>query len=253
MSLITFAFAATGALWNPAMLSTHPRTRPHIARSATAASTPAAAPSSSSGSFDFRTIASEHYLAVAGTQMMIVRGLSDVIAQVCSGYSDVPLNYWLTVTSVCSGGDCATPFAVVDFHHAAAMVDFHHAAAMAAVGLVTSGCGGALWWRHLERSLGPKTPGIHKVAADFTCWAPSVIAANLVLVPMLCGRELEPAVEAMQRALPGMLQWEFCLFVPFNIVLFTRSDLVPVDMRPSYKACLSMIFSTILSLSCASN
>ena len=42
MPLIFFAFAATGALWNPAMLSTHPRTRPYIARSGGAASTPAA-------------------------------------------------------------------------------------------------------------------------------------------------------------------------------------------------------------------
>ena len=187
-------------------------------------------------------IASEHYLALAGTQMMLVRGLSDIIAQFVDAYHEVPLGYWATISAICSSQHCISPLD---------QIDFGHVAVMAVVGFLTSGVGGALWWRHLERHFGPSAPSLHKVAADYTFWAPTVIAANLVFVPVLCGRDVITAVENMQANLPGMLQWEFLLFVPFNIVLFTRSDLVPPEMRPSYKACLSLVFSTVLSLSCA--
>ena len=70
-------------------------------------------------------------------------------------------------------------------------IDSQHALVMALVGIGMSGCGGALWLRHLERTLGPSDGPksvLTKSCADLLCWGPIVNSANLVLVPLLLVR-----------------------------------------------------------------
>jgi hypothetical protein len=189
-------------------------------------------------------LAREHYLPVAAAQMGIVRGLSDVVAQTMVAYSSVPLRWAPTVAMQCTAGNCAS-----------FSLDIGHAAAMALVGLTTSGCGGALWLRHLESRLGPTAGstrlGVQKSLADYTCWAPVVNSLNLMLVPLLCAHGVEASLSNVHNNLVPLMQLELLLFGPFNLVIFSRDDLIPPELRPTVKAMLSFVFSVGLSASCS--
>ena len=108
----------------------------------------------------YRRLTQEHYVATAAVQMGVVRGVADVLGQ---------------------------------HLHGAASIDGVHVAAMMVTGLSVSGAGGAMWLRHLESRLGPSdgtTSVLRKTVLDYTCWAPTVNCANLLLVSLLTVRLL---------------------------------------------------------------
>ena len=190
-------------------------------------------------------LAQRHYLPVAAVQMCLVRALSDVVAQAFSAYHTVPLQWASTVAWQCSAAGCESHFTL----------DIVHVLAMGLVGLTTSGCGGALWLRHLEAQMGPTdgsgTVALQKSAADFMCYAPVVNCVNLLLVPLLCGHPIDESLANMQAHLPELMRLELMLFGPFNLLIFSRADLISPDLRPTCKAMLSFVFSVGLGFACA--
>ena len=142
-------------------------------RAASAASTTAAgavAAWAEGAGASYQRVADEHFVPLAAAQMAVVRGAADLVGQ----------------------------------HSMHATLDPSHAAVMAVVGLGMSGCGGALWLRHLERALGPSdgpTKVLTKATADLLCWGPIVNSANLVLVPLLLVRRRASGLLAALLAL----------------------------------------------------
>ena len=229
-------FFVVGALL---ALAPPPLQRPAVA----IAATPVAVPPPFFAQME--ALAQRHYLPVAAAQMCLVRSLSDVVAQMFAAYHTVPLQWASTVAWQCSAAGCESQFTL----------DIVHVLAMGLVGLTTSGCGGALWLRHLEAQMGP-TDGsgvvaLQKSAADFMCYAPIVNCANLLLVPLLCGHPVGEALTNMQAHLPELMKLELMLFGPFNLLIFSRADLISPDLRPTCKAMLSFVFSVGLGFACA--
>lgn len=190
-------------------------------------------------------LAQEHYYPMAAVQMAVVRCSSDVFAQWYTAYHGVPLRWLHTVVYECSRAGCTSSF---EF-------DFAHLAAMGLIGLTTSGLGGAMWLRHLEAQLGPTNGAtdvaVQKSLADYVCWGSTVNAANLLLVPLLCGQALDTSLANVYANWLPLMRLELLLFGPFNLLLFSRADLVPVELRPTGKAMLSFLFSIGLSVACA--
>jgi hypothetical protein len=189
--------------------------------------------------------AKDHYLPLAMVQMGVVRTASDIVAQSYSAYHAVPLRWLPTVAEQCSAAGCESVFAL----------DSTHILAMALVGATTSGLGGAIWLRHLEARLGPTggsmRKAVRKALTDVCCWGLSVNAANLFLVPLLCGHTVDASLANVQTELVSLMRLEACLFLPFNLLVFSRPDLVPISLRPSCKAMCSFVFSVGLSVACA--
>jgi hypothetical protein len=190
-------------------------------------------------------LAKEHYYPMAMAQMCFVRVSSDVFAQWYSAYHDVPLRWLHTVVLECSASGCSSQF----------LFDFGHLAAMGLAGITTSGLGGALWLRYLESRLGP-TDGatdvaVSKCVADYVCWGSTVNAANLLLVPLVCGHSFDASMTNMHANWLNLMQLELLLFGPFNLLIFSRADLIPIELRPTVKAMLSFVFSVGLSVACA--
>jgi hypothetical protein len=186
----------------------------------------------------------EHYYSAAAAQMCAVRVVSDVFAQCYSTYHGVPLRYMTAVVAECHSAGCGS-----------FVFDSTHTFAMGAVGLTTSGIGGAAWLRYLEAHLGPtrgsKKLAVQKATADFLLYAPLVNAANLALVPLLCGHALEASLANVTMHIAALMKLELLLFGPFNLILFSRDDLLPPELRPAFKAILSFVFSAGLSIACA--
>ena len=170
----------------------------------------------------YSRLAAEHYIPFASVQMGVGRFAADIVGQTTQ--QNVPF-------------------------------DATHALALGLTGLTLSGAGGALWMRHLEKTLGPNPVSgpdrysmvLQKCAFDFVCWGSTVNAANLFLVPVLTGAGAEAGLENMVTGFVPLMLLELLIFGPYNLVGFS---LIPPDLRPSVKAACSFVFSVCLSMSC---
>ena len=196
---------------------------------------------------DMATFANEHYLVTAAAQMGLVRCMSDTFAQTYSAFHSVPVRWASTVSAIeCSAAGCqAPPF----------VLDVTHVGAFALAGACVSGIGGALWLRHLESRLGPAEGSTSLAAVKALCdclfWGTSAISMNLFLVPLLCGHGCDASLANLQHQLPALMRVELMLFGPFNFLIFSNGDLVPLSLRPTCKAMLSFVSSIVLSLACS--
>ena len=73
----------------------------------------------------------------------------------------------------------------------------------------------------------------------------------MFLVPLLCGHTVDASLANVQTELVALMRLEACIFLPFNLLVFSRADLVPIALRPTCKAMCSFVFSVGLSVACA--
>ena len=105
-----------------------------------------------------------------------------------------------------------------------------------------------IWLRHLENAIGSsKGTVLTKTALDYLCWAPTVNAANLFLVPILQGCGVDAAVVNMETGFISLMVLELAIFGPYNLLGF---GLIAPNLRPTVKAVLSFAFSISLSIHC---
>jgi len=163
----------------------------------------------------YSVVATKHYLATAAASSGILRAGADLAGQ-------------------CARDGAADPT---------------HTLSMAAVATVVSGLCGAQWMRHLDSTLGDSTAesaGLvaAKAFADYTCFAPCANSAYLFLLPLLTGAGVEAATTSVVAHLPFLMQLEFMLWMPYNLIAFSH---LPLHLRPATSALLSALFTVSIA------
>lgn len=202
---------------------------------APASALPVAAPSDSFASW-YRTISTEHYLAIACTQSGLLRSGADLAAQTMRGEA----------------------------------LDFCHAGAMFTIGFAVSGLIGATWLQVLEGRVGSgtcSTSVVKKAAADYVLYAPFANSMYLFCVPaltalyasapMLCAgtacytdviaAATVAATGAWEHGFSSAMLLELSMFTPYNLLSFR---MIPFAFRPQTTACMCAAYTVGLSSLC---
>ena len=207
----------------------------------------------------YQDLAAKHYLPVAATQMCLMRSAADVTVQtvqqlraaqhfapsVLERVGPYMHRLGLGVASAETHSFGALGRVLPHLEHLPALsINSAHVAALAFTGLTISGCGGALWLEHLEKALGPSNGNreviVKKSVADYCCWAPVTISANLFLVALMTGASVDASIAHMQEVFVAMMLLEAAIFGPFNLLVFFS---IPPEVRPAVKSLLSFVFS----------
>lgn len=163
----------------------------------------------------YRRASEEYYLPMASAQSGLLRGVADAAGQTLCH----PAYYDPTQT-----------------------------AAVAAIGLLVSGFGGAIWLQHLEKKLGSETSRgavLRKTAADYCCWAPCANSAYLLLVPLLTGHGLADSLVSLQGGFLSVMLLEASMFMPYNLLAFNS---IPAPLRPPAGSLLAACFTIGLGI-----
>eukprot|EP01062_Namystynia_karyoxenos_P073360 TRINITY_DN70160_c0_g1_i1.p1 TRINITY_DN70160_c0_g1~~TRINITY_DN70160_c0_g1_i1.p1 ORF type:complete len:255 (+),score=73.22 TRINITY_DN70160_c0_g1_i1:101-766(+) len=145
-----------------------------------------------------------------------------------------------------SGGDLAAQSLLERRSDEAAPLDLSRAAHAAAVGVLYGGLLYPSFYRTLDRLLPAQSARnlALKMAADLACFGVFGNTANIYARVRLDGCGHGETVQYLRAHMPEVIMAEFAVWPAYNTLCFTR---VPLHMRPTTTACMSLCWHTYMS------